>query len=196
MAMMRSQADYLAALQALLPSGLAWPRDAEAELTHLLDAIAAEFERLDGRADTLLNDADPRTTYEMLADWERIAGLPSACMAGISQSVAERRDALLAALTERGGQSRAYFIAIAAKLGYTITITENRTRRCGFLCGTPFGGSDWQLTWDINAPLNTVRRRACGAPCGEAFGTWQNTLLECLINDDKPAHTAVRYIYT
>ena len=188
-------AQYRAQLQALLPQGAAWPRGGDAQLTALLDAMAAEMARLDARGDALVDEADPRTTYELLPDWERVAGLPSACTAGVAQTVAERRDALVGRLTERGGQSIAYFVALAAKLGYTVTITAHRARRCGVAIGTAFGGTDWQFVWDVNSALNTVRKRACGSPCGEAFGVWQNTTLECVINDDKPAHTVVRFVY-
>ena len=46
--------DYLASLQALLPQGFAWPRQADAALTRLLLAWADEFARVDIRAADLV----------------------------------------------------------------------------------------------------------------------------------------------
>lgn len=45
--------DYLAQLQALLPSGPAWPRDVNADLTKLLMAEADELARIGARAEQL-----------------------------------------------------------------------------------------------------------------------------------------------
>jgi len=194
--MARSQAEYTAHLQALLPTGLAWPRGADADLTRLLEAMAAELARVDGRAADLRDEADPRTTYEMLYDWERIAGLPGACMAGLSQSVAERRDALVGKLSERGGQSRAYFIALAARLGYAITITEFQPFTAGSPAGDILSNGAWVFAWQVNAAANTTRTFKAGSGAGEILANWGNTLLECAINDDAPAHTIVQFAYT
>lgn len=65
--------DYRTALQALLPRGAAWTRSPEAVLMRVLAACAEEPERVDERADDLLDEADPRATLELLSDWERVA---------------------------------------------------------------------------------------------------------------------------
>ncbi len=108
---------YLAHLQALLPPGRALTREPNAVLTSVLAALAEEFSRVDARAAQLLEELDPRTTTELLADWERVAALPDACIVA-TQTTGERRDALLARLTARGGQSRQYFIDTAQRLGF------------------------------------------------------------------------------
>lgn len=76
---MRDQAAYLAQLRALMPSGAAWPRHDDARLSQLLSGFSAELARIDGRALQLFDEIDPRTTAEMLLDWERVAGLPDPC---------------------------------------------------------------------------------------------------------------------
>jgi|GEM_PF-2742733 len=72
--------DYLALCQNLLPSGPAWPRESDAFVTRLLDAWAQELARIDARVDALIEEADPRTTSELLDDWEREYGLPDECL--------------------------------------------------------------------------------------------------------------------
>ena len=74
--------------------------------------LAADGNALDlaqWAADQILIEADPRTTAALLADWERVYGLPTNCIAatGIAQSTAERRAALVSRVTMQGGQSAA-----------------------------------------------------------------------------------------
>lgn len=186
---------YREQLQSLLPSGPAWPRGDDAQLTQLLDAMAAEFARVDGRLGILRDEADPRATFEMLADWERVAGLPGKCLTGIVQTEDERRGALVRHLTERGGQSSASFIALAAKLGFSVTITEFRPLQAGSLAGDVVSNGDWVFAWRVNAPATTIEKLTAGDAAGEPLAKWGNEALECAINDDAPGHTVVQFTY-
>lgn len=194
-----SRADYLIQLQALLPQGPAWPREPAALLTRLLDAFAEEFARIDARADQLIDEADPRTTYELLADWERVTGLPGTCalLAGIDFTVEQRRAALVTKLTERGGQSRAYFIAMAADLGYLgAAIEEYRPMTCNDTCNDALWSDDDRFAWTLQLPSDGgIFLATCNSPCDSPLAAWGNDQLECAINEDKPAHTTVLFAY-
>lgn len=187
--------DYLQQLQALLPQGPAWSREADAVLTKLLTAFAEEFSRVDYRIDALVNEADPRTTNELLADWERVAGLPDLCT-GIPETVALRRELLVAKLTNIGGQSKAFYIALAAKIGYTITITEFKRWRVTSRVNEALNDADWSYAWRVNAAQDTVRKFTVAGRVSEPLATWGNTALECVITRLKPAHTIVQFAYT
>lgn len=197
--MVLTETDYLRQMQALLPPGPAWPKDDDALLTRMLGALAAELARVDGRVRQLVDEDDPRIAAELLLDWERVAGLPDTCVAlsGQNQSIAQRRAALVARLTMLGGQSKAYFIALAASLGYTVTITEFRPFRAGqSRSGDPVA-TNWQFAWQVNAPLNTVTPfRAGNAVAGDQVNSWGNKLLECVLSRFKPAHTTVVFAYS
>lgn len=67
---------YTTLLQKHLPAGDAWPRDEDTELFELLDGLGVEFSRVEQRALDLIEEIDPRTTSELLDDWERVCGLP------------------------------------------------------------------------------------------------------------------------
>lgn len=190
--------DYLRQLQALLPPGPAWPKDDVATLTRLLDALATELSRVDGRAQKLIEEADLRTVAELFADWERVAGLPDSCAQafGGDQTMAQRRSALVGRLTKLGGQSPAYFIGLAAALGYAITITEFRAHTVNDDVECTLYDTAWNFAWQVNAALNTVTAITVDSTVEEPIAAWGNALLECVIKRLKPAQTAVLFSYT
>lgn len=196
--MTHSADQYRDQLKALLPSGLAWTREPGTNLEALLDGMAQEWERLDERGERLIIEAIPTTTNELLPDWERVAGLPDDCGGEQSETLQGRRADLITKLTSRGGQSAAYFIAVAEALGYTITITEFRPFRAGYSqAGDQLTNGEWVFTWQVNAPETTITNfRAGQSQAGEPLRTWGNERLECTINELKPAHTLVLFAYS
>lgn len=192
----RSQDEYRDALAALLPSGAAWSRDPASALMKVLAALGAELERLDGRAAQLLAETDPASTTELLPDWERVVGLPDPCVT-LSQTVAERRLALEGRLTAVGGQSRAFFIALASRLGYSVTIDEFASSGAATAAGITFTGDEWAHIWRVNVPTSvaiTPFRAGAGA-AGEPLRAWSNEVIECQFLRYKPAHTQVLFAY-
>ncbi len=187
---------YRDQLQALLPPGRAWPRAPESTLGRLLLAFAEALARLDARVDALLDEADPRTTLELLPDWERVAGLPDAC-AGPPETLQGRRAALVARLTAQGGQTPAFYVALAAALGFEVTITEFRPFRAGqSSAGEPVLDEDWAYAWQVNAPATTVTEFRAGlSGAGEPLRVWGNQPLECAIARAAPVHTTVIFAY-
>nr|WP_256489424.1 putative phage tail protein [Dyella lutea] len=187
---------YAEHLRALLPPGRALDDGSDGELTLLLQALAAEYARVDGRGDVLIDESVPASTTELLADWERMADLPDNCTPA-GQSVDARRAALIARLTSNSGPSIPYLLSLAESLGYAVNIVERHARRYGDALGDYYGGTDWQFVWEVHAPLNSVVYRRFGnSAYGEAYATWQNDVLECVMRQHAPAHTIVNFIYT
>lgn len=189
---------YLSQIQALLPPGVAWTRDPGATLTQLLAAVAEEFARIDVRADALLEEADLRTAYELLPDWERVLGLPDECVVSAGQTLQSRRAAIVSRLTAIGGQSIMHFIDMAATLGHTITIAEVRPSRAGVLqAGDELVGMESHVHyWQVTVPtVTTYAFVAGGSTAGEELGYWQPSELECVFARTKPAHTNIFWKY-
>lgn len=187
---------YLRQLQALLPEGAAWQREADADITKALYAIAEEFARIDQRAGDLMEEADPWTTRELLPEWEKDAGLPDECIGELS-TVEERRSALIGRLNQDGGQSSMFLTELAAAIGFIVTISSFRPFTAGSIAGGYLAnGDDWRHTFQVNAPSVTVRDFVAGSWAGEPLRSWGNTRLECMINRVKHAHTLAIFSYT
>jgi uncharacterized protein YmfQ (DUF2313 family) len=195
--MARTAEQYKELLKSLLPPGEAFPRDVSTNMDDLLSALAEEWARIEGRGDNLIVESLPATASELLSDWERVAGLPDKCAGTLETTMQGRRNALVSKLTSTGGQSRAYFVAIAKALGYEITITEFRPFRAGLSqAGDPLTNGDWVYTWRVNAAETTIIEFRAGlSAAGEALRTWGNDTLECKINLLKPAHTIALFGY-
>lgn len=191
-----TEADYLAELQALLPPG-GLTRDPDAVLTKLLSVFAASLARVDALATALLEEADPRTTVQLLPDWERVLGLPDKCAGGESLTLQERRAWLVGRMTARGGQSRAWFISLAASLGYAIAIDEFRPFTCGLsVCGEQLAPEATWTVWRVRMPATPIYWFRAGASvCGERLGSQAAGWIECLFRRLKPAHTTVLFTY-
>lgn len=189
--------DYRSLLLALLPQGPIWPRLLGTRLASFLESTAAELSRVHNRAADLLEEADPRTAYELLAAWERVVGLPDDCTIAGAETVAERQLRVAQKLAARGGQSRAYYINIAEQLGYPgCSITEFRPFTCNSLCDDSLDPDPWRFVWRMDVPQATrIIEMTCEGGCDEPIRVWGDFALECVIDKLKPAHTQVLFSY-
>lgn len=106
--------DYCNVLVQLLPQGRIWNLKAEGTLRSLLCALGVEPSRIEKRVADLIEESDPRTTQEMLEQWEALFDLSPADGATLS----ERQQQLAAAVTRRGSDSEPFFLDLAAQLGF------------------------------------------------------------------------------
>ena len=190
-------ADYLSAMQSLFPRGKVWPRDSDAVQTQVLSGLTPTYERSDQASIQLLQDAFPATALAMLPEWESALGLPDPC-AGAAPTLLTRRAQVVSRLASVGGQSIAYMIAFAARLGYTISITQFIPARAGILrAGKPCCGNAWAHAWQVNAPLNTIHGFLAGiSAAGEPLSSSGNAILQCELQEVAPAHTTVIFSYS
>jgi uncharacterized protein YmfQ (DUF2313 family) len=219
----RSGDDYWQSLADLLPYGQAWPRWPESVLMRAVRGLAQTWGYVDARAaDLLERESDPRYTIELLPDWERNWGLPDPCFRS-ALTIDQRHQLLLFKMTLLGGQSRKFFIDMAAWLGYTITITEFAPFMAGVSqAGDTRGMLNWNDTpgqhtdamsdyrWQIgppeirfywvvhvkNAPLIWFRAGSGQAGVDHHLQIGYAQDLECLMNRWKPAHTLCLFDYS
>jgi uncharacterized protein YmfQ (DUF2313 family) len=191
---------WLASLQALLPPGNALTREPGAKLTRLLEAIASMFSKAQQRFESLTEQSsDPLVATDMLPDWERVLALPDTCMANQTLSLQDRQRISGQRLVEEGGQSRPYFIDLAARLGEPgVTITEFRRFTCNSNCNDSLYSNGDRFFWRVNFPhpANNARFMNCNDSCDSPLQRYQPSLAECPISERKPGHTNVIFSYT
>ncbi|WP_087688031.1 MULTISPECIES: YmfQ family protein [unclassified Pandoraea] len=189
--------DFLQAFQGLLPRGAVWPRDPDAVQTKVFRGLNTVYAQNTARANNLLVDAFPGTTFELLPEWEATLGLPDPC-AGSSPTVEARRAQVVARLAAVGGQSVAYFTQLAANLGYAISVDQFAPFRFGQSpFGSQLGSDDWFFAWRVNAPTYSIRYFSFGiSGFGEPFSSWGNNVLQCEIQAFAPAHTIPLFNYS
>jgi uncharacterized protein YmfQ (DUF2313 family) len=181
--------DFHTLLLDLLPRGAAWPRIAGTVLWNFWFVPADEYALVHASDCHLQAESYPCGAVDLLPEWEVTVGLPDACtVAYWPVPIAQQQQLVCAKLAARGGQSRAYFIALAAAYGFTVTITEHRPWRLGLdqLCppqtaqnSVPQIGQ-CQFWWEVNV---------------EAIGPFDPSVLECVIRRAAPAHTIVTFNY-
>lgn len=197
--MVAASADaYRAQLQALLPSGPAWPRDQDAVLSRLLDGWAREFARLDTRMHQLLDEALPSTAYELLGAWETVLGLPDPCTAAAT-SLEARRQAAARKLALQAGQTPAFYIALAASIGFTIEIHEFDPDVDDYdvSLAAEVAAGRWRYIWRVHVlDAGVFNLFRAGHRAGERLADGDAALdLECIIAAARPAHTHVIFSY-
>lgn len=136
-------------------------------------------------------EADPRSTYDLLEEFEQAYGVPDLC-SELELTVADRRLALLGKIAEVGGQTPAYFESIARALGYADAhVVEYLPMTCVDECTDALSGDGWRNCWAIRSASPTrVTYLDCAGPCTEPLANWALIEpLQCVINRLKPAHT-------
>ncbi len=170
---------YFAQLKALLPRGPLWRLTRGGTFEGLLRAIADGLFRVRRRALDLQAEADPRTTYELLPEWEASCGLPDGCLPN-GGTLTERRNAVVARINTVGGVDAAYFVGLAAQLGFEVTVVDTGPN---------------VIRMDVPDTISVSWATAGGAVAGDPIRSWGNSQLECLINRYKPAHIEVQFAY-
>lgn len=172
-----------------LPTGSVWPREEGSAQSVFMGDLAEEFARVDGRIGDLERESNPQSALELLAEWERAAGLPDECTPeGVT--VQERREMIQARMNLVRDDSRWFYIRLAAELGYDIDVERfTPFRPGGSKCGHQLNGADARLYWRVTVLGAKVIKFKCGASkCGESLGLIRRAEeLECLfrrMNDE------------
>lgn len=197
MATARTAIEYLRLLQSLLPQGHAWNRDESSVLTEFLYGQAEEFARVDQRSIDLLRERDTRFADQLLVDHENDLGLPDECSV-VGETIQERRLSAHTRLIALGQQNPAYFIELAAALGWTITITEFSPFWCGVHgagdeCGDQLNIFYWKITITVGSG-DIIHFLSGSSQSGDplVFVAGTDTVI-CTLNRYKPAHTVLTF---
>lgn len=173
------EASYFRQLQQLLPPGPAFDLELQPDLAQMLAAFAPELARIDQNNEALLLELNPATATVLLPVWEGYLGLPGVCVVPGSQTLEERRSAVIAKLTATGAPQLSYYQKLGVQSGVSIQIEEFRPARVGLTSVGDFVyGAGWPWSWIASAPI-------------EAYGTEAAATLDCRLQRDAPEYTDV-----
>jgi uncharacterized protein YmfQ (DUF2313 family) len=181
----------------LQPSGWALPAAPDSTWAEFLAPMCAAWSTVEAQAEQFATEIDPRTAVALLPDWLTLVGNgcctpdPGALSFSNQQRYAYQR------LTSRGGQSIAYFTALAAAMGVDITIQEGVWSFAGAMqAGMCCGEVGNQFNWQVTLPSTLVSLFiAGGSEAGDPLGGFAQNLVQCPITTNKPAHTNVGFVY-
>lgn len=185
-----TKSEYVELVKNLLPPGPAFPTDDDAsELAIILEAVAKECVRVETFINLLIEESDPRSTAQLFTDWEESFGLPDECVtAFLEREITndERRKSLVTKSVGYGGQTLSYFQSLAKQLGRDVVVSNLRQE------GRPETFYWWvvEIRGATSVDYATVMMNV-----DDALATWEDALLECVINQRKPAHTRVFFSY-
>lgn len=173
------EASYFQQLQQLLPPGPAFDLELQPDLAQMLAAFAPELARIDQNNEALLLELNPATATVLLPVWEGYLGLPDVCVVPGSQTLEERRAAVIAKLTATGAPQLSFYQRLGVQSGVPIQIEEFRPCRVGPASAGDFlYGDGWPWSWIASAPV-------------EAFGTDAAATLDCRLQQEAPEYTDV-----
>ena len=174
-----TEADYAQQLRQLLPPGPAFDLELQPDWAQIVAALAPELARVDGNGEALLLEVNPATTTVLLPYWEGYLGLPDVCTVPGSQTLEERRQAVIDKLTATGAPQLSYYRKLGSQLDLPLQIEEFRPARVGpAKVGDFLYGAGWPWSWIASAPV-------------EAYGTEAAATLDCRLQRDAPEYTDV-----
>lgn len=142
-------------------------------------------------AEALLLELFPDTcTAATIEDWERTYAI----VPPVDALLADRRLAVVQKKRLRRKLNRAYFVALAATVGFTITIEERPPNDAVY-------GGGWETIyiWIVHAPIGAkevIYFTAGDSSAGDLLSDWPGeSTLETLFEALKPAHTRVIFLY-
>jgi uncharacterized protein YmfQ (DUF2313 family) len=193
---MMTREQYTQAFIQLMPLGFLFNTESDSNLYKLMIAICANYELFDFYVDQFIEESFPNTTLELLPEWEANYGLPDDCSQP-DDTIETRRKILLAKYNALGGQSPAYFIQIAAYLGFTITITEFNGFKTNIdKTNSPLYSDDWQWVWQVNTADGAVFFKTNLSTANEPLIQYSDNRLTCFLEKIKPAHTRLIFNIT
>ena len=174
-----TEARYVQQLQQLLPPGPAFDLELQPDVAQLVASLVPELARFDVNSEALLLELNPATATVLLPVWEGYLGLPDLCVVPGSQTLEERRAAVIAKLTATGAPQLSYYRKLGVQSGVPIQIDEFRPCRVGTASvGDFLYGYGWAWSWIASAPI-------------EAYGTDAAATLDCRLQRDAPEYTEV-----
>ena len=185
-------------LTKLLPPGPAWHRREGSSGNAVLKSGADQLQKVDSYADSLIDEADPRTAQQTFDDWLRVYGLPDDCLKYLENLTDEQLRRALLVKVKRSGLTAAFFKELGLVFDIDIDTNYCDPFRVNSRVDARLYGPEWShafvlvITADVNSQKDFFR---VNYRANNRLATWGVEFLECLIKANAPAHAQVIFSY-
>lgn len=189
-----SKDEHAQSLANFLPNGdlFAAKNIQESTFRNLLNGLAIELQRCEQLLADTTSEHDIRYTSNFIEEWERALGIPDDCFDNTG-TLEERRTNLLIKLAAPGVSTEQDFIDLAAMLGYVITIEHLAEVEFYPPYNVPFspiyGVPESRYVWIVKGVGVVANVPPYDVPF--SLGSSTATILQCLFNKLKGAHTLI-----
>lgn len=159
-----------------------------------LEREGAQLDRVVARDMDLLREMFADVAVETLADWERVYGLTPSAAAPVQL----RQQLVVNKMREIGDIKAPHLVAVAATLGYTVTIEHLAPFMAGCnRCGDAIYSDTIWWQWKVSVSgVPAYYFRAGQSVAGERLSWFSAaTDLETVLNDLKPADVYLWFVY-
>ncbi|MBV7262553.1 DUF2313 domain-containing protein [Photobacterium sp. WH24] len=189
----QSRDAWLDVLQQLMPQGMAWSRDNDANQTKLLRALAKHLAELDTSCDSMAREMLPNQTQTLLEDYEQYLGLPECENA--SETITDRRQAVVMKDRRKGGLATWQIEQLAADLGFDVTVEEIFPHHCLRDCMYPLHPERYRHVLRVTVHNLPNARMTCLDHVLTPLVSNNAGILECTLNRYKLAGKYYEFIY-
>lgn len=188
--------EHATSLAHYLPDGLAFgAKNREGtNLYKLLVGLGCELFRVEAALNTAADEHEITETTLFIEEWERAVGIPDTCLRG-NGTLEERRNHVLLKLAGLNISTREDFIALAAALGFTVTIEGGTVHGLfPFTFPITFYASEKAARFTMIVTfqgLTGLDQFAFTFPF--TFGGAIQNIVRCLFEKLKPANTRIVY---
>lgn len=185
-------------LTKLLPPGPAWHRKEGSPGNAVLKSGADQLQKVDSYADSLIDEADPRTAQQTFDDWLRVYGLPDDCLKYLENLTDEQLRRALLVKVKRSGLTAAFFKELGLVFDIDIDTNYCDPFRVNSRADARLYGPEWShafvlvITAEVNSQKDFFR---VNYRANNRLATWGVEFLECLIKANAPAHAQVIFSY-
>ena len=168
-------------------------------LDAVLHSIAIELARIDAKADKVLDEADPRTSFDLLEHWFTDWGIPSACLSALSDpTLEEKRRELNAKILSGSSLTAQFFKDMAETLGYEAEIVTYSAFTVNDSVDKGLYGTEWNTAYSMGVKVKAISAQRIFNTTwtvDQPLSVWGDRLFECLMRELIPAHVTAIFEY-
>ena len=191
----RGEDEFRNALLGMMPRGFAWHVGKTGNWWKLFSAFAAGFLEIHNSLLALVDESSPIKTTEF-STWERELGLP---VKGLERSSAEgRKNEIIRVARSRGGATVPYLKSLLNLYGARYDLFEYWKTPSVFppwVASKEGSNANFYVLVKVYRDSYNAKGFNCKSKCNGCLGYSRDSVMESIVDQEKPAHVKIIYRY-